>query len=266
MSYRNDSNWPKRNRTSERRLGLMERQSTGSPTRPQRMSTRPFNDGDPDRWLNPAEAHGGASRRTPTDTSRGPANPAVHEVTKKDPAEDSGTLPEALMQVASLRLLAYLKVQRDHYWSQGRGLNDAAKARLGRFFSQELLAKVRVVALSGSRLKNPWFYEEDHGFGELDLPSLPHKASVAYLDLIVFNDRITDRELFQALVHGAQIHILGAQAYSEFMVRGVVRTRSYSLIPLRAQAFALGSRFAANPEHAFSVEAEVRAWLHQGRY
>jgi len=72
--------------------------------------------------------------------------------------------------------------------------------------------------------------------------------------------------LFHALVHAAQVHVLGARFFTELFIRGVLRTGSYSLSPMKAQAFALDARFATNPEQAFSVEHEIRTWMDEARY
>jgi len=181
-------------------------------------------------------------------------------------AGDPPNFPEAVIGDAIARFSAYLMAERERYRPQGRSLSADEKALFGRFFSPELLGQIRVVVLSGSRLENPPFHEEAKALGVRNLPDMPHKATATFLDVIVFNDHISGRELFHALVHAAQVHVLGARLFAELFVREVMRARSYSLAPLKAQAFALEAQFAADAERAFSVEDQVRTWLNEARY
>lgn len=52
----------------------------------------------------------------------------------------------------------------------------------------------------------------------------------------------------------------------ELYVRAYLHVHRNILVPLEAHAFALDTRFAANPEGSFSVEEDVRRWLRSGRY
>lgn len=98
-------------------------------------------------------------------------------------------------------------------------MNAESRAVFGRFFSQELLREVRVVALSGRRLTNPPFYDTARKLGIANLPDLPHTASVTFLDVIVFNEQITNRGLFHSLVHAAQVRVFGPRFFTELYVR-----------------------------------------------
>ena len=91
-------------------------------------------------------------------------------------------------------------------------------------------------------------------------------AVATFLDVSVFNDKITPRDLFHGLVHAAQVQVLGVSEFSNLFVRGFLQARSYFLVPLKAHAFGLDARFAANPGQPFSVEHEIRAWWKAGRY
>jgi len=180
--------------------------------------------------------------------------------------KESPSFSEPLIREAISRFSAYMKEERERYRPQGRPLTHWERALFGRFFSRELLLHVRVLALSGSRLSNPSFYEEARTHGLTNLPDLAHKASATFFDVLIFNEQITDRKMFHALVHAAQPHVLGVRFFAELYVRGVLRARSYSLAPMQAQAYALDARFAANPDRAFSVEAEIRNWMDEARY
>ncbi|MGB8325096.1 MAG: hypothetical protein WCE52_19225 [Candidatus Acidiferrum sp.] len=160
----------------------------------------------------------------------------------------------------------YLREQRELYYPQGRRLKDESRKDLRRFFPLALLEEVRIVALSGQRVENPHFYEKARELGFTNLPDIAHRDSVTFLDALVFNERMTERNLFHALVHATQVRTLGIYLFADLFVRGFLRTKSYSMVPLKAQAFELDMRFAANKEASFAVEDEVFRWLMEKRF
>jgi hypothetical protein len=184
----------------------------------------------------------------------------------------SGTVPEqnglTELQVsgAVAGFAKYLREQRELYYPQGRRLKDETKKDLRRFFPLALLEEVRIVALSGQRVENPHFYEKAREMGFTNLPDIAHRDSVTFLDALVFNERMTERNLFHALVHATQVRTLGIYLFADLFVRGFLRTKSYSMVPLKAQAFELDLRFAANNEASFAVEDEVFRWLMEKRF
>lgn len=186
------------------------------------------------------------------------AHPAV---SSKDLAE----LAEERLKQAVARFALYLRQEREAYYPQGRALNEQSKRFYGRFFSVALLEQVKVVGLVGRRVANPPFYPKAKEMGFANLPDVAHKESVTFLDTLVFNERITERNLFHALVHAAQVRVLGIYQFADLFVRGFLRTKSYSMVPLKAQAFELDMRFAADREGSFSVEEEVLRWLMENR-
>ncbi len=161
-------------------------------------------------------------------------------------------------------ITAYMREQREKYAVLGQTI-DVPEARImGRFFSPTLLAKVKIVQLA------------DHGLGRIEvklkakshqnLLQLTHMASVTFEDVLVFNEALTARTLFHALVHAVQFRLLGLPRYTELYVRAFVATRWRFNVPLEAHAFELESRFAVDPGQAFAVEDEVRLWIEKGRY
>jgi len=84
--------------------------------------------------------------------------------------------------------------------------------------------------------------------------------------VIVFNETFTTRDLFHGLVHAAQVQCMGLSEWARLFVRGFLEARSYFLVPLKAHAFSLDARFAANPGKPFPVEDELRSWWRTGRY
>jgi hypothetical protein len=172
---------------------------------------------------------------------------------------------EQILEV-SASVASYLREQRDRYFPSGTPLSEQRKAVMQAFFSLTLLSRIRVVELAGARIPNPPFYSRARGLGFSDLPDFPHMPSLTFQDVIVFNDKITDSDLFHGLVHAAQFQILGVQRYSDLLVRGFLRTNAHFAVPLEAHAFALESKFARNGIESFSVEEQVRLWIREGRY
>jgi hypothetical protein len=173
---------------------------------------------------------------------------------------------DPLLEDAIAKVVLYLQVQRDIYHPAGRPLEEPAKHPLKGFFSAALLDRVRVLELTGRRVSNPWFYDEARAKGVQNLPDVSHKVAVTFLDVVVFNQKITQRDLFHGLVHSVQFSLLGLERFTELFVAGFLQARSYFLIPLKAHAFALDTRYAENPQTPFSVEVEVRRWHAEGRY
>ncbi|HEY6129400.1 MAG TPA: hypothetical protein VIW23_14595 [Candidatus Acidoferrum sp.] len=160
----------------------------------------------------------------------------------------------------------YLNTQRDEYYPGAQPLSDEHRKVMGKYFEGQLLDRVRVLELVDHRVANPWFYPQAVESGLRHLPDIPHKAAVTFLDVVVFNEKMASRDLFHGLVHAAQVRVLGRSQFAEFFVRGFLQARSYFLVPLKAQAFALDARFASNPDAPFSVEEQIREWRRQGRY
>jgi hypothetical protein len=163
------------------------------------------------------------------------------------------------------RLAAYIREKRGLYFSEGAPLNPQQNATMEPYFSGFFLDRVRIVELSGARVVNPPFYAEAKALGFEQLPDLPHMASLTFLDVVVFNERITERALFHGLVHAVQFQILGLERYAGLFVRGFLRTKAHFTVPLEGHAFALGTKFVEGGEN-FSVEEQVRRWAREGRY
>jgi len=179
-------------------------------------------------------------------------------------SKESASLRESLQ--AATRLADYLRTQRDTYFRTGVSLTEQQKQILQPFFSSAILDRVRVVELRGQRLPTPPFYAEAEKLGFVNLPAVTHMAALTFVDVIVFNDPIVERTLFHGLVHAVQFDILGLEYYSDLFVSAFFRSNAHFNVPLEMQAFALESKFAANPESPFSVEEQVRLWSRDQRY
>lgn len=251
---------------NKEKSGTAERSSTGFARRLYPLSAGESNGGEHYRGLTLLAGGGEALRGGRANRETQARSEASRRGGEKNVEEAYLLFSDEHILDAVTQFLAYLREERERYWPEGRNLKEEAKTLFAKFFSPELLNQIRVVALSGHRLANPRFYGKVRAQGALNLPDMAHKVSATFLDVIVFNEQITDRQLFHALVHAAQAHVMGLRFYAELFVRGVMRTRSYSLAPMKAQAFALDARFAANPELPFSVDDEIRAWLNAARY
>src|SRR6516225_5897182 len=157
-------------------------------------------------------------------------------------------LNDPLLEDPIAKVVLYLQVQRDIYHPAGHPLEEAAKQQLKGFFSTALLDRVRVVELTGRSVSNPWFYHEARAKGVQNLPDISHKVAVTFLDVVVFNQKMTQRDLFHGLVHSVQFSLLGLERFTELFVAGFLQARSYFLIPLKAHAFALDTRYAEDPQ------------------
>jgi len=159
---------------------------------------------------------------------------------------------------------SYLRQQREHYFASAEQLTEQHKALMRPYFSASLLDHVRVVELDGKRLPNLPFHREAKALGFEHLPEFAHMASLTLIDVVVFNEKLTERSLFHALVHTVQFQVLGLEHCTELFVRSFGNAQF--IVPLDAHAFSLESRFARPTPEKFSVEDEVRLWLKQGLY
>ena len=166
----------------------------------------------------------------------------------------------------SASISAYVREQRDRYFPSGAPLSAQRKAIMQPYFSSTVLDRIKIVELEGASVPNPPFYSRVRDLGFSNLPNFSQMATLTFLDVAVFSERIADTALFHALVHSVQFQILGIQRYADLMVRGFLRTNAHFAVPLEAHAFALESKFARNGSESFSVEEQVRLWIREGRY
>jgi hypothetical protein len=190
---------------------------------------------------------------------------------KKIPLAEAAPSPasrftEEQADAAISRVSSYLREQRELYFPSAEPLSRHQKAGMWPYFSAQLLDRIKIVQLSGERLPNPPFYEEARALGFSNLPEITHMQSLTFLDIIVFNEKVTDRTLFHALVHAVQFEILGLDRYTELFVRSFFSTRLHFSVPLEAHAFSLESKFVGTPAQRFSVEDQIRLWIRESRY
>jgi len=170
------------------------------------------------------------------------------------------------VQDAIAKVALYLHVQRDMYYPTGQPLSAELTSHFSGFYTPALLNRVRIAELKDRRVANPWFYEDAKSQGIGNLPDMAHRAVVTFLDVVVFNETMTRRHLFHGLVHTAQVKLLGPERYAELFVTGFLQARSFFLVPLKAHAFALDTRYTEDPGARFSVEEQILDWIAQDRY
>jgi hypothetical protein len=161
---------------------------------------------------------------------------------------------------------SFLRDGREQYLPSATPLSKGLQAIISPYFSEDVLNQIKVVELHGARISKPPFYEEAKALGLVNLPDITHMKSLTFLDVVVFNEQLTERSLFHALVHAVQFQVLGLERYTELFVRGFVNSRFHFLVPLEAHAFFLESKFARPGAEKFSVEDQVSLWVKQNRY
>ena len=162
-------------------------------------------------------------------------------------------------------LSTYLQEQRDHYFPACGPLSAQQKALMWPYFSSALLDQVRVVELRGARVAVPEFFTQARALG-FEPPEITHMDSLTFLDVIVFNQELTERALFHALVHTVQLQALGLRRYAELWVRSFIKSRTHFTVPLEVHAFSLASKFLHPSAESFSVEDQIRYWIDDDRY
>lgn len=183
------------------------------------------------------------------------------------PAESSEpVVADAQIDQAVQWVSGYLRQQRERYFAGAQPLSNSNKARMWPYFSARLLDELRFVELRGERVPMPEFYAQARALGFDNLPQITHMDSLTFIDVIVFNQELTERALFHALAHAAQFRILGVARYCELFVHSFVKTKTHFSVPLEAHAFSMESKFLRSPAERFSVEDQVLCWANEGRY
>lgn len=163
-------------------------------------------------------------------------------------------------------LSSCLRNGRERHLPQSKPLSTQQITTFSPYFPEALLTRIRVTELNGARVPEPEFVAKARAMGFTNLPDFPHMESLTFIDLVVFNERLTERALFHSLVHSVQIQAVGLERYAELWVRGFLKTRAHFTVPLEVHAFSLASRFARPVPEKFSVEDEVLRWAADERY
>lgn len=162
-------------------------------------------------------------------------------------------------------LSSYLHTERERYYPASSRLSAQYRAILWPYFEPELIDQMRVVELQGARVEAPDFFAQVRALG-FEPPPITHMDSLTFLDVLVFNQRVSERALFHGLVHAVQIQLLGLERYAELWIHSFIKTRTHFTVPLEVHAFSLASKFLRPSPERFSVEQSVRRWIQEGRY
>ena len=159
----------------------------------------------------------------------------------------------------------YLREQREYYSPVASPLPNESKARMWPYFSAALLDRIRILELRGAHVREPEFFSRVRELG-FEPPAITHMDSITFIDIVAFNQMLTERALVHALVHTVQMEILGLQRYVRLWVQGFLKTRTHYTVPLEVHAFSLSSKCMRSSTERFSVEDEVVRWVGDGRY
>jgi hypothetical protein len=191
---------------------------------------------------------------------------SIEKKIPRNAAHSEPQLNSAQMALAVEYVSSYLREKREHYLPAALPLGNQHKARMWPYFSSPLLDQVRVVELHGKRVPAPAFYAQARSLGFDNLPQVTHMDSLTFIDVLAFNQTLSERSLFHALVHAVQFQVLGLERYTELFVQSFVKTKAHFSVPLEAHAFALEAKFLRPSTEKFSVEDHVLRWVNDGRY
>ena len=159
----------------------------------------------------------------------------------------------------------YLQEERDYYAPVAIPLSALSRIRMHQYFAPSLLERIRVIELQGAHVRVPDFFAKVRALG-FEPPEITHMDSVTFVDVVAFNQNLSDRALFHGLVHAVQIDILGLERYAELWVKGFLKTRTHFTVPLEVHAFTLTSKFMQANTDSFCVEDHVVRWFVDDRY
>jgi hypothetical protein len=110
------------------------------------------------------------------------------------------TQPSIAEMVAGVA--AYFWQERELYMRHSEPLATNLRAMIQPYFSEDLLEKLKTITLTGgARIPPPPFYAKAKEMSGGKFPDFVHMASITYIDVIVFHDRIESRWLFHGAVH-----------------------------------------------------------------
>jgi len=173
--------------------------------------------------------------------------------------------PSELGQLVA-QAVSWMQEQRENFLPSSHPLSKDQNRDLQPFFSSEILGRLRVVDAhaAGQKIPYPPFYEKVRAGGARVVPDAAHMTAMPFIDVAVFNRTPTLRTLFHTLVHVAQFAAVAG------VMKGYFETLNESglwmVVPYEEQAYQLDARYTRDPQDAFSVEEEVRAWAASGRF
>jgi len=173
--------------------------------------------------------------------------------------------PEQVRQL-SAAVAQYIASQRGAFLPASLPLTLEQRGAMEGLFIPAVIDKARLVVLQKSCVQNPSFYPQLWQVGFSNLPDFRAMAAITFGNVVVSHQPFTHGLLFHELVHVEQYRQFGIQQFSNLYVRGFLTGGGYDGIPLEMNAYALGTRFKANPRKQFSVSDEVTEWIRHDRF
>ncbi|HTV60362.1 MAG TPA: hypothetical protein VMJ93_15930 [Verrucomicrobiae bacterium] len=160
------------------------------------------------------------------------------------------------------RSVSVWREKRERYAPRATELPAEMKLAMLPFFPARLLEEIRFVQLRGDSIEFPKAKPREPA----DFPFWEHAHGHLFLDVLVMNRRLTERQLFHSLVHAMQMRRLGPERYVQTYLRALARTESRLGVPFEIQAFNLEARYATAPGEGFAVEDQVEMWVRKKLY
>lgn len=181
------------------------------------------------------------------------------EPPKFTPAELAELVAEAV---------AWIRQQRDKYYPLSDPLSEPVKNSLRPFFPAEMLDRLRIkhVAMTGETIPYPPFYERVRAGGSRVVPDAAHMTAIPFLDVALFNREPTLRTVFHTLVHVTQFAVVGVERVMKGYFQALNESGLWMVVPYEEQAYRMDARYTKDPGDVFSVEAEVREWMRNGKF
>lgn len=156
----------------------------------------------------------------------------------------------------------WLRWRVRRHMDRAEPLDARARARLHRWFSEDVLDAVRVARIERIDLLPPPI---ERVLLRVDPSAAVHPAGLTLGDLVLISREGRRGEsvlLFHELVHVVQYRVLGHRRFFGRYLAGWAEAGfDYFRIPLEVQAFALQERFMTRRDEAFSVDRAVRGAL-----
>jgi hypothetical protein len=164
--------------------------------------------------------------------------------------------------------VSWLQQQRDKYYPLGGPLSEDQTNKLRPFFAQEILNRLRIkdISESGETIPYPPFYERVRAGGARVVPDAAHMTAIPFIDVALFNREPTLRTVFHTLVHVTQFSVMGLERVMKGYFQTLNDSGLWMVVPFEEQAYKLDARYTKDPGDYFSVEAEVREWLRNGKF
>lgn len=91
-------------------------------------------------------------------------------------------------------------------------------------------------------------------------------TAMPFIDVALFNREPTLRTVFHTLVHVTQFTVVGLERVMNGYFQALNESGLWMVVPYEEQAYRMDARYTKDPADEFSVEAEVREWMRNGKF